>query len=250
MSGRPLIFLFLILFTNCSALKTGKTITEQINNPCFELANVKNQNLSANDFNIKKAEIEINIDNEKQKLLASVKYKTPGRWLICLKSTTGIEVARAFITVDTLLINDRLHKKLYYGSIRSIEKKYGIPFITLPVLFGDFIAGNVSVRDSAKCIDGRDMKTFKFGESEIEYLLSCKDNKIISSKIRRPGGNEIQVSYSKMKLVNKYKYPARLIIRDPSEKCILEIKIRNIEFKNIEKVDFIPGKGYNYILLK
>jgi hypothetical protein len=53
-----------------------------------------------------------------------------------------------------------------------------------------------------------------------------------------------------MKLINKYKYPARLIIRDPSEKCILEIKIRNIEFKNIEKVDFIPGEGYNYILLK
>jgi hypothetical protein len=250
LSGKTLILLLLIVFPGCSALKTGKTITEDINPLSLALAKVKDQNLSANDFNLKKAEAEINIVGEKQKFLASVKYKTPGRWLISLKSTTGIEVARAFITVDTLLINDKLHKKLYYGNSSIIEKKYGIPFITLPVLFGDFIAGDVTGKDSIKCINGKNILTFKFGESKIEYLLSCKEGKIISLKIIRPGSDEIQISYSKVKLVDKYKFPSRLIIKDPSEKIILEIRIRNIDFNNIEKIDFIPGKGYDNILLK
>lgn len=250
MSGKPLILILLVLLTGCSTLKSGKTKTEHISSLSLGLEKIKAQNLSDNDFNIKKAEVEITIGDEKQKLLASVKYKTPGFWLVSLKSNTGIEVARAYMTADTLLINDRLQKKLFYGKTNAIEKKYGIPFIALPVMFGDFIVGNLSGMDSTICTEGRNTQTIKFEKFEIKYFINCRDSKIISSNIRDLENKEIQITYSKISLVDNKKYPARILVRDKTENCVIEIRIRNIDFNNIEKIDFIPGKGYENILLK
>jgi hypothetical protein len=242
--------ILLISLSGCFALKTSKTKQEYISTRTPDIEKIRNQNLSVSDFNIKKAEIEINIGGEKQKLLASVKYKIPGLWLISMKSNTGIEVARAFITKDTLLINDRLHKKVYHGNISTIEEKYGIPFIALPVLFGDFIENDIYSMDSTRCSEGNNIRTIEVNKFKTEYCISCRESKILSSKINSPGKREIIIAYSKINTNESKKYPARIVIRYPEKECIMEIKIRNIDFNNIEKMDFFPGKGYENILLK
>jgi hypothetical protein len=250
LSGKPLILILLILLTGCSALKTSKTKQEYISTRTSDINKIRSQNLSVSDFNIKKAEVEINTGGEKQKLLASVKYKIPGLWLISLKSNTGIEVARAFITKDTILINDRLHKKMYYGNISVMEIKYGIPFIALPVLFGDFIERGIYSADSTRCIEGKNIKTIELNKYKTEYFISCRENKIINSKINNDKKREILIAYSKIKTNENKKYPTIIVLRYPEQECIIEIKIRNIDFTNIEKIDFFPGKGYENILLK
>ena len=242
--------ILLISFTGCSALKTSKTKPEYISTRTPDIEKIRSQNLSASDFNIKKAEVEINIGGEKQKLLASVKYNVTGLWLISMKSNTGIEIARAFITKDTLLINDRLHKKTYHGNISAIEEKYGIPFIALPVLFGDFIESDIFSADSTICIEGKNIKAIKINRFKTEYCISCREGKIISSKIKSPEKSEILINYSKINTIDNKKYPARIVIRYPEQNGIIEIKIRNIDFNNVEKIGFLPGKGYENILLK
>ena len=250
MSGKPLILILLVLLTGCSALKTGKTKTEHISSRFFDFRKIMAQNLTVNDFNIRKAEVQIAIGDEKQILLASVKYKTPGYWLISLKNNIGIEITRAYITTDTLLINDRLEKKMFYGKTNAIEKRYGIPFIAIPVIFGDFVEENPESIDSIKCVGAKDTLNIKFDKFEIEYFISCRDNKIINANLRNPGNKVIQIAYSKISLFDNKKYPSRIKIIDTTDRCIIEIRIRNIDFNNIERLDFIPGRGYENILLK
>ena len=103
---------------------------------------IENQNLTKRNFFIQKAEIEILSEEENQKLIASIKFIYPDQYLISLKSKTGIEAARIFITDDTVLINDRINRKLYFGKPAQLKNKYGISPAVLPVVLGDFIKGN------------------------------------------------------------------------------------------------------------
>ncbi|MGD0341781.1 MAG: hypothetical protein ABSA76_08760, partial [Bacteroidales bacterium] len=114
MSGKPLILILLILLSGCSVIKTSKINTENNSAKSTDNTRIKELNLSNNNFFIKKIDIEIKINGEKQKFMAYVKYKTTGQWLLSLRSNTGVEAIRAWVTADTLLINDRLQQKLYY----------------------------------------------------------------------------------------------------------------------------------------
>jgi hypothetical protein len=250
LSGKPLILILLVLLTGCSALKSGKTNSENVSPRYLDLQKIIARNLSANDFYIKKAEVRIDIGNKKQTLLASVKYKETGSWLISLKSNIGIEVARVYITADTLLINYRLEKKLYYGKTNIIEKKYGIPFKAIPIIFGDFIEENFIDIDSIRCAGAKNAMNIKFDKVNLEYFISCRDSKIVSSNLKNQENKVIQFAYSKIRLSDSKKYPSRIKIIDNADKCIIEIRIRNIYFGSIESLNFIPGRGYENILLK
>ena len=59
----------------------------------------------------------------------------PDKFLISIKSHTGIEVARIFLTGDSIMINDRINKKLYYGSTSYLKNKYGLTTAVFPVIW-------------------------------------------------------------------------------------------------------------------
>ena len=241
----------MIVFSGCSAVKTGKT--RIINKSLISKDNIgetRKNNLSNNDFNVQRAEVVSNVNGDEQKFMASFKYKLPGIWLISMKSNTGIEAARVWITADTVLINDRLHKKLYYGKSSSLEKKYGIPVKAIPVLIGDFIEAEKMINDSIQCIEGINEEVAKFENFKVEYLISCRENKMISTKILNPGKSDILISYSKIHKIENKKFPAKIRINDSEEKIVIVIQIRKIDFSKIDKMNFIPGKGYEKVLIK
>ena len=72
---------------------------------------IKN-NLSKENFYIQKADIKVTQDNISVRFIASIKFRKPDSLLISVKSRTGIEAGRAFITKDTILINDRIKQKI------------------------------------------------------------------------------------------------------------------------------------------
>ena len=156
----------------------------------FDIGETRKHNLSNNDFNVKRADVVLNVNGDEQKFIASFKYKLPGIWLISMKSNTGIEAARAWITADTVLINDRLHKKLYYGKSNSLEEKYGIAVRAIPVLMGDFIEADRKIDNSIDCIEGIDEEVEKFENCKVEYVISCRENKMIRIENTSPRQKE------------------------------------------------------------
>ena len=69
-----------------------------------------------------------------------LKFEYPDKYLISIKSRTGIEGARIYISEDTILFNDRINKKMYYGSSLYLKRKYGLTTNFLPLIFGDIVS--------------------------------------------------------------------------------------------------------------
>jgi hypothetical protein len=207
-------------------------------------------NLSLSDFNIIRADVVANINGEEKKFLASFKYEFPDKWLISLRSNTGIEAVRAWISVDTVLINDRLHKKLYFGSGNIIKMKYGIPVIAVPVVFGDFIESGLVNADSVQCNYGLHDYISKINDLIMEYRINCRENKVTGCTIRNYGKGDIQFVYSNEKKIGDKEFPGKIVMKYQEENINIELSIRKIDFNSIENMNFIPGKGYERILIK
>ena len=169
------------------------------------LSNVRDQNITKENFNISKAEIEIVSDNDRKTILASVKYSKPDKYLISIKSKTGIEVARIYITSDTVLINDRFNRILYYGSTDILYKRYGITKDLISLLFGDYNDLKCVSNDRSVCRNGRLEIVCTDKNTEINYEIDCDRNKvmvtILTSQI---GRNELKLSFNDFIEIREY----------------------------------------------
>jgi hypothetical protein len=240
----------MVTIYGCSAVKKEEKsrITAEISN-IVSLTDVKASNISNNDFFITKAEIEILNNGERQKFIASFKFKNPGIYLISLRNNAGIEGARIYISKDTILINDRINKKLYCGSGRYIRSKYGINTSTIPVIIGDFIDEEEKKITEFKCSNNKSEISEITEEKEIKYIIDCREGKISETKIIH-GTEGIVLVFSKFINNNRKHYPQSIKIEESKKESEINIKIRKIEFNPIEKVVFIPGKEYEKVVLK
>jgi hypothetical protein len=239
-----------IAIYGCSAVKKVEKsgITAETSNN-VSLTDLKESNISNSDFFITKAEIEVLSNDEKQKFLASLKFKNTGIYLISLKNNAGIEGARIFISQDTILINDRINKKLYYGSPGYVRSKYGISTNALPIIMGDFINRKESQITELECNNNKSEISGTTEEKEIKYVIDCNERKITETKMFHEKEG-IVLLFSKFMNINNKHYPQSIVIKDSKQETEINIKILKIEFKPIEKIEFIPGKDYEKIGLK
>ena len=61
-----------------------------------------NQNLTVRSFFIERAEFKIISNDGEKSGIGTIKFLMPDRFLISIKSKTGIEVARIFLTGDSI----------------------------------------------------------------------------------------------------------------------------------------------------
>lgn len=247
------ILLIIFCLSGCSVIKQSKLSDTAVDNEFLnsEIVNaVKGNNLTNNNLYISKAEIIISGEDVDKKLIASLKFNYPDRYLISVKSWSGIEVGRFFLTSDTILVNDRINKKLYYGSGQYFKRKYGIKISELPVIIGDLVEENLSDNEKTKCFDNKlNLKEFIKG-TEINYFIDCKKKKII--KIRRENilaGEKMEFQYSDFIRNDKILFPGKIKIEIFQKKIDIEIKIKKVDFTWEGNIEFVPGKQYEKIHL-
>jgi hypothetical protein len=241
------LFVFLI---GCSVIKK-KSVSENIDTEGSVsnlLEGIKRQNITNRNFFVQRAEIEVIADNYKQKLLASIKYNFPDKYLISLRSKTGVEVARIFITEDTVLVNDRFNKILYFGKPDNLKKKYNISHELLPIIFGDLITGKETLGDNIICTDNKADISYNLNGIKISYLVDCDRMKIVSACQEI----DIKTNYKDIKYDDfvkvGYGLMPSMIHMDFSEADIT-VKIEKIEAPWAGTVEFIPGSRYDLIEL-
>ena len=244
------IFCLFVFLSGCSVVKK-KSISEKTLNeaPVSNiLEGVEKQNITIDNFFISKAEVEIISDDNKQKLLASIKFNYPDRYLISLKSKTGIEVARIFITDDTVLVNDRFNKKLYFGDPENLKKKFSISPELLPVILGDLIRGKEISVENVACIDNKAEINCNIKGIKIDYIIDCNKLKIISASQEF----SISTNYTAMQYDNFIKAGYGLIpskIRVDFNEFVITVKIEKIDSPWAGDIEFIPGARYDLIEL-
>jgi len=248
---RTALILFIIPFiTGCAILK--KETTEQAgeikNSVSYE--QIRALNITNNDFNIIKAEINIIIGNEREKMLGNIKYKEPETYLISIRNHTGIEGARILITSDSILVNDRINKKLYYGSTDYLNKKYGITIGLLPIITGDLI---IDDNDSTvmECIKNAANINTDIGGKKIHYKIDCGKTKVTSVNIEDEiTGKKLKIEFKKFEKDESCQIAKKITIKSNEENERIEINIEKCELGLENDITFIPGKKYEKILLK
>jgi hypothetical protein len=242
-----------IVNTSCSiirnrSIKNYKFQNEVLPEKLFE--SVIKQNITKNGFFIQKAEIDISTQKRKEKLLCNIKFKKPDKYLISIKSKAGIEAARIFITIDTILVNDRSNRKQYFGSTQYLKTKYGITASILPLIFGDYITEMLSDRNEEKCLNGKLNVDGIINGIKIRYLIDCKKGKSILAIAEKSFDNkEIEINYERFIKIGDDLMPGKIGIKDTQSMTTIEIRIKRIESPWDGNVEFIPGNNYELMQL-
>ena len=248
------ILLLLILSTGCSLNRIGRTVNyEKINesNNNRILDDLFKQNITSQGFFIEKAEIEVRGQEGTEKLIGSVKFKKPGMYSMSVKSRTGIEAARIFLTDDTILINDRFNRKQFCGSPNYLKNKYGITSSILPIIFGDYIGNCMSGNIDIECLDGKLDKICNIEGVIIRYIIDCNKRKSIlaigESNLSSQG---IEIQYKEFFKKGGILIPGEIEIKDLKNETTIKIEIKKIESPWDGIVEFVPGNRYEIIQLR
>ena len=243
-----------ILLAGCSVLRKEKSEISEISNDLTKenlIKVLRKGNLSDSSFYIQKAEVEIITNGEKEKFLAAWKYEKSGRSLLSLRSRTGIEVARVLITKDTVLVNDRINRKIYYGKGEYIGRKYNVTVSSLPVVIGDFIGGNYYLNQLVKCNAGSINLQTSVKGLKTDYIIDCKKGKVISTTIYNSlNEKELDINFSKFIKVEEKILASKVSVKYYKNDSEVNIKIDKIVCPWDGKVEFIPGKKYEVLELK
>lgn len=214
------------------------------------LESVKNQNITNNSFFIQKSEIEIITQNSKDKLIGNIKFIYPDRYLLSLKGRTGIEGARIYTSGDTILINDRINKKMYSISPLYLKRKYGISKDFLPLIFGDIVIVNKSEGDRISCSGDKVYYSCGVNDILLSYEINCKKGKTVKVKeINNIDSGNIEIKYDNFINRGNLLMPETIEIVDYQRNIKLKIRVVKIQQPWNGKIDFMPGKEYEIIEL-
>jgi Domain of unknown function (DUF4292) len=207
-------------------------------------------NLTNTDFFIEKAEVKIVNGGEEMSGLGSIKFQSPDKYLISLRSKTGIEAARIFLTKDSVYINDRINKRFYFGSSEDLKKKYGVANSFIPVLLGDYINDIQPVSKIGKCYDNKLETVGVIKGLRVRYIFDCSTGKTITA-IAEDGRKEDQVTieYTDFFMKGDKIIPGKIKVTDSLGRDLIEIRIKKIECPWEGSVEFIPGRQYKKIHL-
>lgn len=243
-----------MFITGCSVSKSGgrsKAETKEINIENIYLSEILKQNMTSVPFFIQKAEIEIINQGEKQKFTASLKYSNPDSFLLILRSSAGIEVGRIFLSGDTILVNDRMNKILFFGSHSAVKKKYGISSQLLPVYFGDFVTNTKEEFSIYKCDKGNLLLEALVDGYKINYFIDCQIKKSFSLTITREIDTKpVSIKFIDFEKEGELNLAKRIIISNLNNIEIISIRFSKIEIPWEGSMHFIPGNNYEHIEIK
>ncbi len=237
-----------IILSGCSVTRrnkgtgdNGKLLTGSI------LESVEYQNLTNKGFFIQKAEIEIIAPEGREKFIGTIKFEKPDKYLISIKSRTGIEGARIYITKDTILVNDRINKKLYAGTAEYLKLKYGVAQNLLPLIFGDLVLDDKCKNNSIKCLEENIKVNCLIKGVYLNYIIDCKRGKTNMVSFGEQG---VSVKYDNYFLLDSILTCRNIDFNSSKSNTTVKIKIVKVEYPWNGNISFISGKGYELINLR
>jgi len=250
----PILFILAIGFSACStSRKTGKTGSGTTLDATAgnRLETIISNNLSNNDFYIRRADIRVRQENVTINLNASIKFRRPDSLMISVRSGIGVEAGKGFLTGDTVIVNDRFNRKLMVGDPEEIKSKYGIDPALVYVILGDLIVGKDDYRSLLNCQKGEFRRQYIVEGRNVEYTVDCQRKKV--KKVYLEGdvrtGN-ITILLSGIVKDGNITYPEKIAINDDLKELDIEIEIRRIESPWSGSIGTVGGQGYRVVKIR
>lgn len=256
MSSKTLIlstFLVAFFLSNGCIAKKGlidSSKSSDVTDKAF-LESVEAKNISNNSFYIRKALVTYKDSVNKQSFSVSIKHNENDQYLAIVRSIAGIEIYRLFLSEDTLLINDRLNRRLLIGSESHLTRKIGLSFDSLVLLFGDFFMTQGMESDESGCVSGvRKFKDYA-GLIPLDVEVSCSLKKVTYAQFALNKSNfSGEIKFNEFKQVKSLTYPRSVYFYSDNSGMEIEFQILGIESPWNETLEFIPGNNYVLQVLK
>ena len=208
------------------------------------------QNITNTGFYIQKAEIETVTSAGNDKFTAIIKFEKPDKYLISLRSRTGIEGARIYISGDSIQMNDRINRKLYYGTSIYLQKKYGFSQSFLPLIFGDILLDKKCGLLKENCIEDKLNIVCQLAGVPLNFSIDCKKRKLITvDQVTGINKESMSMRYSNYFKAGNILIPRTIEFDDKKYGIAVKIKISKVQSPWSGSISFIPGKGYELIEL-
>ncbi len=241
-----LISIAVLFISSCAVQKKereGKYFT-----PAISLENriekVSAKNLTNSGFFIRKGKIITRSSDARFNLFFTMRFNTQGKYLISIRSRTGIEAFRVYIDGDSVLINDRLNRNVLYGNTRDFAKITGLPVNLLKISFGDFFFNRPSTKDGTDCSKGEILLNDYYLGLTVNSKIDCSRDKVKSIIVSTGEPDKfISVDYSRFRDDN-YSVPGRVRINDPLRKVGITLTIDKYMAPWSGDIEFEPGEGY------
>ena len=254
---RKVVYMIIMLssiFEACSvSRKTDRFLDQPVRNDIDKnsVTAVIQNNLSNSSFYIQRADINVIQNNESARFTASIKYRKPDTMLVTIRSKTGIEAGRALITKDTLIINDRINRKILAGSPSVLGEKYGIDPELLFVLIGDIIVEEKDKGKLMNCVKSYYYDRFEINGKSMNYLIECNRKKLSKAVFEGDlNSGDISMGFVDFDSYKGLIYPGKIELNDDLNSIKIIIEIQKIESPWYGKITFIPGSGYKVIKLR
>jgi hypothetical protein len=242
------------MFCRCAVYKNkenSKFRTEENNLTAESIEKIKKNNITENSFFIEKGKISISKSEEVKNFYFSVKFIKPDDYLISIRAVAGIEIARIFLSRDTILVNDRISRKTLYGKASVVEEIVRFPLELIKVGMGDIVLIKGIDKNSKKCFNGRMIFEGYFKGQKIIYVVDCNKQKLISASISNSILNEdVNLYFNKYKRIGSIKVPKKIEINDSIRNVKIFIRIEKIKIPWNGEIEFVPGRGYEVKKLK
>jgi hypothetical protein len=249
---KALILSLIVLFSGCSSgrLSTERKKTDLIGNGNNILEELSKNNISKRDFSIIKGSISFREAEKSGKYLFSLRHKDTNCYLLSLRNSMGIEGVRVFMTTDTVLINDRINRRVLYGRPEILISLTGIPGVFKELLFGDIVLNKESRTEKVEVIDNKVYVNQSIDGFLLKSQIDIGVNKISNARLNKgPGTNEIQFTYKNFDK-GTIAFPRKIQIKSINNAIDLLIRIDKVDFELIDSLKFVPGKNYKYEEIK
>jgi hypothetical protein len=206
---------------------------------------VLDNNLTNENFYLQKGVITLKNEKEERKFIYSVKFNIPDKYLISIKNKVGVEGARIYLSKDTILINDRINRKLLYGNQKDMEKISGFSFFALNMLFGDLAGIEENTQIESKVNNNMMELRYENSGIEVKAAIDLKVNKVRNAECLNKRNNDIfRTKYIKFSKEEKH-IPRKIQIENEKENFTARISIFKLQVPWDGRIDFISGKGYS-----
>lgn len=243
--------LLFVLLTGCSVLRKSDRGKATTANGRFVLTEgIVRNNLTSGNFTVNKMEVIINSGDMRERFTASLKFEFPGKYLLSIRSIGNLEIGRVFLTPDTVLINDRINRIVFYGEPENFSRKFGLNYDLLPVIFGDYVNDDRQQDSKILCADGKaEIDGFIKG-LKLLYTVDCKNHKVISAEQNNGVSNIAETTYDNFLTVDDILIPAIINIKHIKSGSTIEIHIGKVVRSIDSPVEFVPGNKYKFKELK
>ncbi|CAG0989917.1 MAG: DUF4292 domain-containing protein [Bacteroidetes bacterium] len=161
--------LFLFLFSTCKpkkelSKKELKELIDEVYTTEQILAKLKENEFKFDGLSIK-ATVEYNANGKKNSFKSTLRIKNDSAIWVSVTPLMGIEVARALITPDTVLVIDRIHSTYFAGNFSYINKVFNVD-LDFKMLQSLIIGNSIEFEENEKIFSQIDKHMFFLGTTK------------------------------------------------------------------------------------